>query len=323
MKLLALVLSLIYFSVLQNSTGSNDYTSKKEYCISEIQRCTSPNGDYGSGEFDDLSFFPICYTRSVHNSCVRTEAFMCMYEQRNRDVVVEDEVISQRHEYFRFAVPIIIFTVLAGVGTLLFQSKLLGISFVQQDDSSFSSSSTEFYVDKVISAFCAITFSLMIVSSQHFRLMVLEDCDANSNERFCNDLNLCGLDIRSIVFPTSWFAREYRVITVVLALLVLVCEVYSFVFPPEREDDSVVLTNGHRIRQMTIRGSSSSSLEDAGGGGGAMVYVIQTPGGSRVSRRYTTSALSAPPPLPSPLANQTIPRQICPPAPDLQSHEKE
>ena len=289
-KLVLFLLAFTYYCILDSN--SQEYTSKKEYCLSEYTLCTSADSDYGSGEFTGMSYLPICYEGSVDKKCVDDVAFDCIYQrkQRHTGVILEDELIKVEHEYFLYAIPIIIFMVLSCIGIVLFQSKVLGISFIR-DETAFSSTAADYFMNRFISTCAVISFSLMIVSSQKVNFMMTEICDASSNGDLCFDLNVCGLEIRSIAFPKNWLARDYGIITIVLALLLLVIEMYSFLFPPQH-DDMALVESGLRLRQMTIRASINSRPDNQNNE--ALVYIIQTPRGSRVSRRNTMTSILSP-----------------------------
>jgi len=295
LKLTVLIFTLSYYCILQNSSRGSEFNASKEYCISETDLCVKPNEDYHSARVDNLPY-GICYAGRVDNLCLENQAVSCLYFKRNRHrgVELEDEVIPIQHEYFLYSVPIIVFTVLASLGTLLFQTRILGVSFVQ-DESAFSSRKlTEFFVDKFISVCSVIVFSLIIVSGSDFDFMVTEKCDTSSPSTrtdFCQDLVQCDVNIRSIIAPTEWVATEYRVMAFVLGLCVLVIEIYTFIFPPVSQDD-ILEEYSHHIRQMNIHLASSSLRNEESGG--ALVYIVQTPRGSRVSRTYMSSSALSP-----------------------------
>ena len=290
-KLSILIFTLSYYCILQNSSRGSEYSSTKQYCVSNTQKCKTPNEDYHPAKVDSLSY-DICYAGDLNHLCVDNEAIQCLYTKRNRhqSIRMEDEVVARQHEYFQYSVPIIIFTVLASLGTLLFQSKLLGVSFVQDETAFASRKITEFFVDKFITICVVISFSLIIVSSLQFDFMMTEECDVKtlSRQNFCDDLAGCDVNIRSIIYPEKWVATDYRNTSLILAICAIVFEIYTFIFPPISEDDPSEEYN-HQIRQMNIQLSTSSHNDD---NGGAMVYIVQTPRGSRVSRTYMTSTLS-------------------------------
>ena len=115
----------------------------------------------------------------------------------------------------------------------------------------------------------------------------------------------CGHQEYYVSIELATLAQEYFWIVIVLAFFVVMFEIYCFIFPPRHyEADLLEEDGGQRIRQMTIRSfpSSSTRVENSDNQGSALVYVVQTPRGSLVNRRYmTTSAYVS-----SPRASQTL-----------------
>lgn len=298
-KFFVLLMIMIFYCGLEgNANDNNDFETSKEYCISGIGSCKSANANYGVAHNKNVDFFPVCYSESVDNPCLSNEAFSCLSQKIKQDDYeesdVEEEVVPRQHDYFVYGVHIIIFTSIALVGTLVFQSNLLGISFIEDETAFSSKDATEFIIDKSISVCSFIVFSLILASSVQLNYMKEEQCrghhSKHSKDPFCNYLDQCQADIRSVVFPSAFFASHYRDITITVACLLLAAELFTFIFPPEH-DETVLLENGDRIRQMVIRPMVSTPSFNSESGS-ALVYVVQTPRGRRVSRTYMTPVAS-------------------------------
>jgi hypothetical protein len=219
------------------SSMSKNWDSTRVNGFSQPQFCTSALSSYDSGEYyiDSTQEYskPLIYKDDNPYSVCFSQSFFlnCVDALKATDTGASIEEFSSYFNrsdkvYFPFATITVVLAFVSLLLTALYESK--DEHFLRNDEGAlFGSRNCDRKIFIRINYLICTTLVVVSITAASFVMFLGDErCEAVYKKQlqdpnYCTTVNSCGMTISSIVSPSDFFARNYRSINIVFAILLI------------------------------------------------------------------------------------------------------